>query len=263
LVRNHLTVIIFDMANNSDNSAEDSADNHHGIPAYSLKTIGVVHSCFKEKFAIPRQPALAPAAKGEIELFAPYDDPLALEGLEDVSHLWLSFIFHEALPKAGDVRLRVRPPRLGGNKKIGVFATRATHRPNPLGLSVVKLEGIKNGRLQISGIDLLDGTPLVDIKPYVPYADALPNAINGIASESPALSTVEFSSAALASAVLQGKRLQQPVQELIEQMLSQDPKPAYQQPDPERIYGVKIWDLEVKWCYRAEGHLTITSVTLA
>jgi tRNA-Thr(GGU) m(6)t(6)A37 methyltransferase TsaA len=252
-------VIVLDMATNS---SDNRSDNHHNIQSYSLKTIGVVHSCFKEKFAIPRQPALAPAAKGEIELFAPYDDPLAIEGLEAVSHLWLSFIFHQALPKADEVRLRVRPPRLGGNKKIGVFATRATHRPNPLGLSVVKLEGIKNGRLQISGIDLLDGTPIVDIKPYVPYADALPNAINGIASDSPELSRVEFTPAALAAAALQGERLQQPVQELIEQMLAQDPKPAYQKPDPERIYGVKIWDLEVQWCYREAGRLTITSITL-
>ena len=88
---------------------------------YSLKPIGIVHSCFKEKFAIPRQPALVPAAKGEIELFSPYDDPVALEGLEEVSHLWLSFIFHQALPKENEVRLRVRPPRLGGNKKIGTI----------------------------------------------------------------------------------------------------------------------------------------------
>ena len=100
---------------------------------HCIKPIGVVHSCFKEKFAIPRQPALAPAAKGEIELFAPYNDPVAIEGLEHVSHLWLSFIFHQTLnPARSSIQppLRVRPPRLGGNKKIGVFATRSTHRPN-------------------------------------------------------------------------------------------------------------------------------------
>jgi len=222
-------------------------DSH--IPDFSIKPIGIVHSCFKEKFAIPRQPALAPAAKGEIELLAPYNDPVALEGLEEVSHLWLSFIFHQALPKEGEVRLRVRPPRLGGNKKIGVFATRATHRPNPLGLSVVKLDGIKNGRLQISGIDLLDGTPIVDIKPYVPYADIVPAAFNHIASTSPMLSSVEFNPEAFISVQNHTARLDQPVKELIEQMLAQDPKPAYQKPDPERVYGVKIWDLEVKWCY--------------
>lgn len=215
----------------------------------TLKPIGILHSCFKEKFAIPRQPALAPAARGEIELLPPFDSPLAIEGLDDVSHLWISFIFHKAISKDNESRLRVRPPRLGGNKKIGVFASRATHRPNPLGLSVVKLDGIRKGRLQVSSIDLLDGTPIVDIKPYVPYADSLPHATNGIASSSPELSTVEFSSDALLSAAQHEQRLQQPVTDLIQQMLAQDPKPAYQQPDPERIYGVKIWDLDVKWCY--------------
>lgn len=236
--------------------------NDSALDEYRIKAIGKVHSCFKEKFAIPRQPALAPAAKGEIELFAPFNDPVALEGLEGVSHLWLSFIFHQALPKDDEVRLRVRPPRLGGNKKIGVFATRATHRPNPLGLSVVKLDGIKNGRLQISGIDLLDGTPLVDIKPYVPYADALPHANNAIASIEPALSMVEFEANALADALAHGERLQQPVKALIEQMLAQDPKPAYQKPDPERLYGVKIWDLNVTWRYLDTGHLVVVSVDL-
>lgn len=242
------------MANDSDSTSHNDS--------YSIKPIGLVHSCFKEKFAIPRQPALAPAARGEIELFPPYDDPLALEGLEQVSHLWLSFIFHQALPKDDEVRLRVRPPRLGGNKKIGVFATRATHRPNPLGLSVVKLEGISNGRLQISGIDLLDGTPIVDIKPYVPYADALPNASNGIANDSPEISQVDFSKEAIATAIEHGNRLKQPVKELIEQMLAQDPKPAYQKPNPERIYGVRIWDLEVKWCYTLQGIIKVISVSI-
>ena len=233
------------MANDSDSTSHNDS--------YRIKPIGLVHSCFKEKFAIPRQPALAPAARGEIQLFPPYDDPLALEGLEQVSHLWLSFIFHQALPKDDEVRLRVRPPRLGGNKKIGVFATRATHRPNPLGLSVVKLEGISNGRLQISGIDLLDGTPIVDIKPYVPYADALSNASNAIANDCPELSSVDFSPESLAAAMDHGDRLEQPIKELVEQILQQDPKPAYQKPNPDRIYGVKLWDLEVKWRYIISG----------
>jgi hypothetical protein len=127
---------------------------------------------------------------------------------------------------------------------------------------VVKLDGIKDGRLQISGIDLLDGTPIVDIKPYVPYADALPDAINEIASDSPELSLVEFEPEALVAANTHGQRLEQPVKALIEQMLAQDPKPAYQKPDPERIYGVKIWDLDVKWRYLQAGRLTITSIKL-
>ncbi len=238
--------------------------NDSQIPGFTLDPIGIVHSCFKEKFAIPRQPALAPAARGEIELLPPYNNPVAIEGLAEVSHLWLSFIFHQALPKEGEVRLRVRPPRLGGNKKIGVFATRATHRPNPLGLSVVKLDGIKNGRLQISGIDLLDGTPIIDIKPYVPYADIIPDAYNHIASTSPELTQVKFSAEALTAAKEHSLRLDQPIEELIEQMLAQDPKPAYQKTDPERIYGVKIWDLEVKWGYplSREAVILVTSIAL-
>lgn len=229
---------------------------------FSIKPIGLVHSCFKEKFAIPRQPSLVPAAKGEIELFPPYDDPIALAGLENVSHLWVTFIFHQSLPKDDEVRLRVRPPRLGGNKKVGVFATRSPNRPNSLGLSVVTLDGISNGRLQISGIDLLDETPVVDIKPYLPYADSLPYAINGIADIPPSLINVEFEETALIEAEKHSQRLAQPIKILIEQMLAQDPKPAYQKPDPERIYGVKIWDLNVTWRYRDAGCLVIIAVNL-
>lgn len=227
---------------------------------FSVKPIGIIHSCFKEKFAIPRQPALAPAARGEIELYPPYDDPLAIAGLEDISHLWVHFIFHKALNQDNETRLRVRPPRLGGNKKIGVFASRATHRPNSLGLSVVKLDGIKDGRLQISSIDLLDGTPIIDIKPYVPYADIVPEAINNIANDKPELSDISFSQQAINEAQNHEARLQQPVMNLIQQMLSQDPKPAYQKPDPQRIYGVKLWDLDVKWHYSDENQLNVISI---
>lgn len=233
------------------------------LDEFSIKPIGLVHSCFKEKFAIPRQPSLAPASKGEIELFPPYDDPIAIAGLENVSHLWITFIFHQSLPKDDEARLRVRPPRLGGNKKIGVFATRAPNRPNSLGLSVVTLDGISNGRLQISGIDLLDETPVVDIKPYVPYADSLPYAINTIAQEAPVLSRVDFEDDAIIQVEEHSKRLAQPIKILIEQVLAQDPKPAYQKANSERIYGAKIWDLEIKWRYVTTGHLIVISVELA
>lgn len=235
---------------------------------HCIKPIGVVHSCFKEKFAIPRQPALAPAATGEIELFAPYNDPIALEGLEDVSHLWLSFIFHQALSSANSSinskpQLRVRPPRLGGNKKVGVFATRSTHRPNSLGLSVVKLDGIVDNRLQISGIDLLDGTPLVDIKPYLPYADHIDTAFNHLADQAPKLVDVKFTPSALQAALLHQTRIKQPIQALIEQMLAQDPKPAYQKLNLERVYGAKIWDLNVQWQYLPTGDIQVISISLA
>src|SRR5690606_10982809 len=182
------------------------------LMSYSFEPIGVVRSCFAEKFAIPRQPRLAPAATGVLELFPPYDRPEAITGLEQVSHLWLLFVFHAAA--SGPEHIRVRPPRLGGNQRIGVFASCATHRPNPLGQSVVRLDGIEAGRLHVSGIDLLDGTPLLDIKPYVPYADSVCEATNDLAPAPPVLLPVSWSSAALDQARMHAGRLQQPVLEL-------------------------------------------------
>lgn len=226
--------------------------------SYSFEPIGVVHSCFAEKFAIPRQPQLAPAARGVLELFPPYDKPEAVAGLEGISHLWLLFVFHAA--SSGEQHLRVRPPRLGGNQRIGVFASRSTHRPNPLGQSVVRLEGIEAGRLLISGIDLLDGTPILDIKPYVPYADALPDASNLMADAAPAQLAVDWNEPALLQARTQAQRLGQPLVELIEQCLAQDPKPAYQRPDAEREYGVRFWDINVRWHYPQADRIRVLAV---
>jgi tRNA (adenine37-N6)-methyltransferase len=226
--------------------------------SFQFEPIGYVRSCFREKFAIPRQPHLAPAARGVIELLPPYDQPEATDGLELVSHLWVIFVFHAA--RSGAEHLRVRPPRLGGNRRIGVFASRATHRPNPIGQSVVKLEGVAPGRLEISGLDLLDGTPVLDIKPYVPYADSLPDAHNALAETAPPCCQVSWEIAALTQARAAAVRLGEPVVELIEQCLAQDPKPAYQQPGPEREYGVRLWDLNVRWHYPSGDELRVLSV---
>ena len=214
---------------------------------HSVAPVGILHSCFKEKFAIPRQPQLAPAARGVLELLPPFDQGDAVAGLEQVSHVWLLFLFHQALEDKP--RLKVRPPRLGGNKSIGVFATRATHRPNGIGQSVVRLEKVEPGRLFLSGIDLLDGTPVLDIKPYVPYADSIGDAVNTMASAPPAPIQVEWSDQALHQAQEHALRLSEPLAELIEQCLTQDPRPAYQVPPAERIYGVKFWDVQVRWHY--------------
>ena len=227
---------------------------------YTLNPIGHVRSCFKEKFAIPRQPHLAPAAHGCIELLAPYDQADAIAGLEEISHIWVIFLFHKNLERAP--RLKVRPPRLGGNKSIGVFASRATHRPNGIGQSAVRLERVEAGRLWVSGIDLLDGTPVLDIKPYVPYADSLPMAHNAIAEQAPNLIAVSWQSSALQQAQAHAQRLQQPVIELIEQCLAQDPRPAYQQPTPERIYGVQFWDVQVRWRYLTLEQIEVAEVSL-
>lgn len=226
--------------------------------SYSVSPIGFVRSCFKEKFAIPRQPQLAPSARGVLELISPFDQAHALEGLEQVSHVWLLFLFHQALET--EPRLRVRPPRLGGNRMVGVFATRSTHRPNGIGQSVVRLERIEPGRLYLSGIDLLDGTPVLDIKPYVPYADAIADAHNDLASDAPPLITVSWTDESLQQARSEGLRLGEPLQALIEQCLAQDPRPAYQTPTPERRYGTRLWDVDVRWHYPDPTSITVVEV---
>lgn len=225
---------------------------------HSVVPIGYVRSCFREKFAIPRQPQLAPAARGVLELLPPFNTGEAVDGLEHVSHVWLLFLFHQALEDKP--RLKVRPPRLGGNQSIGVFASRATHRPNGIGQSVVKLDQVEPGRLLISGIDLLDGTPVIDIKPYVPYADSVTSARNGIAEAAPATVPVEWQPQALEQARLHALRLNEPLVELIEQCLAQDPRPAYQVPDSARRYGCRLWDLDVRWHYPHPDRISVLEV---
>ncbi|MBA1201372.1 tRNA (N6-threonylcarbamoyladenosine(37)-N6)-methyltransferase TrmO [Pseudomonas capeferrum] len=225
---------------------------------HRVSPVGIVRSCFKEKFAIPRQPRLAPAARGVLELLPPFDQGDAVAGLEQVSHVWLLFLFHQALEDKP--RLKVRPPRLGGNRSMGVFATRATHRPNGIGQSVVRLEGVEPGRLLLSGIDLLDGTPVLDIKPYVPYADSIADACNQMASDAPEPIAVQWSDVALPQAREHALRLAQPLVELIEQCLAQDPRPAYQVPPVERVYGVKFWDVQVRWHYPQPDRIKVLEV---
>lgn len=228
---------------------------------YNVSAIGFVRSCFKEKFAIPRQPQLAPAARGVVELIAPFNQGDAVQGLEQVSHVWLLFVFHQALEDKP--RLKVRPPRLGGNTSMGVFATRATHRPNGIGQSVVKLDKVEADRLHVSGIDLLDGTPILDIKPYVPYADIIAGASNSMASAAPVLIPVSWTDTALQQAQSHGLRLQEPLVELIEQCLAQDPRPAYQTPIAQREYGAQFWDLDVRWHYPEPGMIRVLEVIAA
>lgn len=227
---------------------------------HRVSPVGFVRSCFKEKFAIPRQPHLAPAARGVLELVPPFDTGEAVAGLEQSSHVWLLFLFHQALEDKP--RLKVRPPRLGGNASMGVFATRATHRPNGIGQSVVRLEKVEPGRLMLSGIDLLDGTPVLDIKPYVPYADSVAEASNQMASAPPEPIAVQWSESALPQAHDHALRLGEPLVELIEQCLAQDPRPAYQVPPPERVYGVRFWDVQVRWHYPVPERIRVLEVVV-
>ncbi|MBC3766406.1 tRNA (N6-threonylcarbamoyladenosine(37)-N6)-methyltransferase TrmO [Neptunicella marina] len=215
-----------------------------------LTPVAVLRSPFKQKFAIPRQPGLAPAALSTIEFYAEFNDANSLRGIGQFSHLWLIFVFHENADKGWSPL--VRPPRLGGNQKMGVFATRSTFRPNPIGMSVVELVDWqhKNGVLTITvkGADLLDGTPILDIKPYIPYSDAHPDASGGFASDAPQpLLSVTFSQQAQAQLQTTSKKYAS-IQALIEQVLAQDPRPAYKKSQGEiQEYGMTLYDLNIRW----------------
>ncbi|HSC68691.1 MAG TPA: tRNA (N6-threonylcarbamoyladenosine(37)-N6)-methyltransferase TrmO [Cellvibrio sp.] len=219
---------------------------------FRFPAIGTVHSCFKEKFGIPRQPGLAPLACAEIELLPPYNDPAAFEGLEGCTHVWIQFVFHAN--RRDEWKARVKPPRLGGNKTLGVFATRSPTRPAPIGLSVVRYRGLaaRDGKLfvQISGVDLLDGTPVLDIKPYVPYVDCVLDAENAFADSPPPLVAVDIPAGLMAVCADYWKRTGIDLAGLITQVLQQDPRPQYQQPEAGRIYGMKLLDLDVRWQYQ-------------
>lgn len=206
---------------------------------YSVTPVGIIHSPYQEKFGIPRQPALAPSAPVTLELLPPYNQPDCVRGLEDFSHVWLTFVFHDTLARGWQPL--VRPPRLGGNSKVGVFASRATHRPNGLGLSLVELKGIDTRHgvtLQLAGADLLDGTPVLDIKPYIPFVEAKPDARGGFVDGPPPQLAVHWSETARAQ--LQAWP-QAPawLAQLIAEVLAQDPRPAYQD-DPQRRYGMRL-----------------------
>lgn len=225
----------------------------------SIPIIGYMCSPFVEKFGIPRQSNLV-NTKSYIKLIAPYDDINAFQGIEQFSHLWLLWQFHandvkkndNAANKAKTFQPMIRPPRLGGNQKIGVFASRSMYRPSQIGLSVVQFLEVKKVenelRLYVQGADILSGTPIVDIKPYLAYADAIPDAMSGYAPDAPQILEVIWSDDAL----LQKQKLinekvctEQILQEL-EQVLAQNPKPAYQK-DPERVYGLSFANLNVKF----------------
>lgn len=217
---------------------------------FAFAQIGVIHSPWKEKFAVPRQPGLVQDGTGELHLLPPYNQAEAVRGLEAFSHLWVLFVFHQTM--AGGWRPTVRPPRLGGNARMGVFATRSTFRPNPIGMSLVELKGIRCEKqqviLQLGSLDLVDGTPVVDIKPYLPFAEALPDARAGFAQQAPeAAMPVRFS--ALALAQIQQQQTNHPhLARFISDVLAQDPRPAYRKGEAvDREYAAWLLDFNVRW----------------
>jgi len=209
----------------------------------NIKTIARIESDFPEKFGIPRQSGLLRTLKSVIRFEPEFRNADALRGLEGFSHLWILWIFSENVRDTW--KPTVRPPRLGGNKRLGVFATRSSFRPNPIAMSCVKIEEIrtegKNGpEIVVSGADLMDGTPIVDIKPYLPYTDSIADATSGFAIGEPERSLHVEISAEQLSAFPQAKR------EALVDLLAQDPRPHYQD-DPERTYGFAFAGKEIKF----------------
>ena len=222
---------------------------------WTLRPIARIQSDFSEKFGIPRQSGLVEALRARV-VFAPeYRVREAFRGLEGFTHIWLVWGFSQNVEAGWSPT--VRPPRLGGNVRMGVFATRSPFRPNPIGLSCVRLEGVEwdapdGPALAVAGADLLDGTPILDIKPYVPYADCKPEALEGFAQRiaGPALA-VDFPPDLLA-------RVPEDKRAALTGVLAQDPRPRYQH-DPERVYGLSFAGLEVR--FRVEGtKLTVLSL---
>lgn len=210
---------------------------------HEIRVIARIHSDFEDKFGIPRQSGLVEALRAMVVFEPEYRNPDALRGIEGFSHLWLIWQFSEAVRQEWSPT--VRPPRLGGNTRMGVFATRSPFRPNAIGLSCVRLEAVRQDPalgmvLEVSGADLLDGTPIYDIKPYLPYADCRPEAVGGFAAGAPDSGLRVSCSEALLERVPVEKR------EALLGVLAQDPRPSYHD-DPQRVYGMRFAGLEVRF----------------
>ncbi len=225
-----------------DNESEAGANRH------PPQIIGTIRSCYREKFGIPRQAGLTPSALAELELAGPFARREMVRGLEQFSHLWLVFLFHEAQSEGWQPT--VRPPRLGGRQRLGVFATRSPHRPNHIGLSAVSLLGVETGgggvTLTLGGVDLLDGTPVLDVKPYLPYSDRIEEATSGWAAADRPEIPVIFTPAAASFGAAYRQRTGRSLLGLIEEVLRQDPRPASQRGRRTR-FAMTLWDVNICW----------------
>lgn len=276
-----------------------SCQTASSLSNYTAPIIGYHRAPLSQKFGAPRQPNLV-ALTSVIEMIAPYDTPAAFVGLEDFSHIWVSWQFHhnylykdkQANKADSSFRAQVRPPRLGGNQKIGVFASRSMYRPSALGLSVVKLEAIEivEGRvlLIISGADMIDGTPIIDIKPYVTYSDALPEAKSGFAPSAPHLLEVTVTKVAYEQFVQimdnqhihneaektahnEKARVKAVIDEIQKQLLildldnikaliAQDPRPAYRHKEVNTSFIMRYKSVDVSFQLIGSGELQITDI---
>ena len=217
-----------------------------------LEPIGIIHSCFTEKFGIPRQPGMVTSATARLELLPPYNREEMVRGLEQFSHIWVHFCFHETVAEGW--KPTVRPPWLGGQKRVGVFASRSPHRPNHLGLSVVQLKAIvwekKKLFLELSGIDFLDQTPVFDIKPYILYSDCVTSASVGYAHGEKPAGTVVFTEDAEIFCTAYLAQTGRNIRQLVEDMVLHDPRPASQKGN-KNSFGMLLWKVNIRW--RVEG----------
>lgn len=226
-----------------------------------LTPIAIIHTPFPEKFSVPRQPGLTPSALAQVELVGDYQHAQAIEGIEQFSHLWLTFEFHQH----SSWQERVRPPRLGGNEQLGVFATRSPFRPNQLGLSVVELVAVETRpkvMLTVRGADLVDNTPIVDIKPYIPYVDSINDARAGFAQQKPEANLeVSFSKAAGTSLIKASEHYPE-LKTLITEILRQDPRPAYHtSQEHQRNYGTALLNYNIRW-YVQQNTVFVEEISL-
>ena len=222
---------------------------------YSIKVIAKIETDFKEKFGIPRQSGLAESAIGKIVFEPEFRNADALRGLEGYSHLWIIWQFSEAVRDTWSPT--VRPPRLGGNERMGVFATRSPFRPNSLGMSCVKIDRIDFDKVEIhvSGVDMLDGTPIFDIKPYLPFVDSKENAAGGFADEHKEYAL----DVCIKSELLE--KIPKKHRKTVTEILAEDPRPSYQN-DADRVYGMKFADFNIKFSV-SEGVLTVLEIEKA
>ncbi len=231
--------------------------------SYLLQKIAVVESPFREKFGIPRQPGLCPHIPGVITILPPFNKIDAFRGLEESSHIWVLFMFHHSSTQ--EWQPLVRPPKLGGKIRKGVFATRSPFRPNRIGQSVVKFEGQETAKnkilLHISGHDFLDGTPVIDIKPYIPYSDQIEAATSNYSLlEDERKCKIVFSQQALDQCILWNQNNKGDLQLMLSEILEQDPRPGYhKETQPTRDYRFRLFDLEIQFTSK-NNLLTVTNI---
>ncbi len=227
---------------------------------HAISPIALIESPYKEKFAVPRQPRLVPSATARVKLLGELNCPEAVRGIEQFSHLWLLFLFDQNIDAGW--KPTVRPPRLGGNERVGVLASRSTFRPNGIGMSAVELLNVNKEDdqiyLEVGSVDLVDQTPIIDIKPYIPYSDAIESAKGGYASREPEKIKVEFAPQAMQT--LASSPDSETQKAVISEVLAQDPRPAYKKNKPDsKEYAVSLFDLNVKFVIT--GNLvTVTAI---